>query len=850
MARTGRFPRPKTRRAKIRFRIVSRREHQSNGHTLSIRLGVAFIVLLLVALITTSGSGVAMYLSATSGHSSPEDILGGTGTKVFDRNGQLLFEYTNESGGVRRSVSLDEISPYLVQATICTEDPTFYSNPGLSLKGLGRAVAENVFPEEGERFQGSGGSSITQQLAKITFIQEDERFERSLTRKIREAMLAVDMTRRYSKDQIIEWYLNRVFYGSNAYGVGAATLRYFNKTPAELNLAEAALLAGIPQSPSLYDPYANPAAAKDRQRDVLSLMVEHGCISQPEADQALVTDIQLVPQSFPVEAPHFVFSYLQPLLENWFGKDTVYRAGLQVTTTLDLDFQKQVESIMEEEIAPREQSCNCHNGAVVVLNPKTGEILAYVGSRGYWNESIEGKVDNLQAIKQPGSSFKPIVYLSYFMSQHAGPGSLIWDSPYKKTYDFGSGAEEFEIVDPHPIPHGPVSARVALASSLNIPAVRVAEAAGAEEIIRTANKLGYTTMTQEDVKEGHYGPSIATGGANLTMFEHAFAFATLANNGEMRGQKAVRNYGDGMRKIDPTSVLQVTTNAGVVLESFKEPVKEQVVPANYAYLVTSSISDCDSRYLTWTCSYFDIGRPYAVKTGTQQGFTKDKQGRDTTLYNWQIGYTPDLVVGVWIGNQNNEPVSNLGYEAAEIANLIWKRVMRAGLKGVVARQFEQPAGVEKAPAIAGRPGAFSCDATITEVWAKGDQKPVLEQCRQTMVSRPPDALLPPSPTPKAAATVVRTATATATPSATATPTEQAGAPTATPIPPASTSVAPSTQAPAVVATATARTGGAPTPIPTTVRPSTQPQPTVPAPASNAVPPGNQALNPVSPNPPR
>jgi membrane peptidoglycan carboxypeptidase len=246
-------------------------------------------------------------------------------------------------------------------------------------------------------------------------------------------------------------------------------------------------------------------------------------------------------------------------------------------------------------------------------------------------------------------------------------------------------------------------------------------------------------MGPEDIRQRRYGPSIATGGANLTLFEHTFAFATLANNGEMRGQRAARNYGDGMRKIDPTTILKVTTERGNPIYEFDEPLKEQVVPANYAYLVTSILSDCTARYIIWTCGSFDIGRPYAVKTGTQQGLSGPRQGRDTVLYNWQMGYTPDIAVGVWIGNQDNQPVNGSNFETANAANAVWQRTMKAALRDVPPHPFTEPPGIERAQTIVGRPGSFSCSSTYEELWAAGDVKSPEEQCRIVNSMRPSNA---------------------------------------------------------------------------------------------------------------
>lgn len=679
-------------------------------------LAVCLAVLGFAGIGAALGITISIYNHYAAGLVPPEQALqqqARGGAKILDRQGRLIYHFVDDVGGLRQPLPLTEISPWLIKATISTEDVSFYENPGVNFQGLVRAALENFLPGyRGTLLEGSGGSSITQQLIKNVYISPEERAKRSISRKIKETVLALELTRIYSKDQILEWYLNQIFYGNNAYGIGAAAERYFGKPAKDLTLAEAALLAGLPQSPSDYDPYTNFAAAKARQETVLDLMVDHGLLTAEEAAAAKQEELHFAAQRFPIEAPHFVFSLIVPEIRARFGPEAIYRSGLVVYTSIDLDFQKQVEAILDEEIQKAEAlQCGCHNGAVAVIRPETGEVLAYVGSRDYWNDGIEGRNDNLQAVKQPGSSFKPVVYLTYFMTQRAGPGSIVWATPYRP-----GGVE---IQDPVRNVAGPLPIRIALGSSLNTPAAKAAAIAGPDNVIRTAQKLGYTTMAPGDP----YGPSIATGGANLKLFEHTYAFATLANNGEMRGQRAVRTYGPGMRRIDPAVILRIEDNRGRLLYQFdpKEPAREQVVPANYAYLITDILSDCNARYLIWSCGYFDIGRPYAVKTGTQQGL--EQRLVNSTLYNWQVGYTPDLTVGVWIGNQDNRPVSSANFETANAANRVWRRVMMAGHQGLPVRNFTRPPGVISGPVPAVRPGSEpgkACTGMTTDLFASGD----------------------------------------------------------------------------------------------------------------------------------
>ncbi|MER3421649.1 MAG: penicillin-binding protein, partial [Chloroflexota bacterium] len=597
--------------------------------------------------------------------------------KIYDRHGKLLYEFEDETEGLRNPVKLHDISPYLIEATIATEDASFYSNPGVNVRGLVRAGIENFITADSGLFQGSGGSSITQQLVKNVFIPPEERYERSVARKLKETVFSLELTRRYSKNQILEWYLNQIYYGNRATGVGAAARRYFGTTAKDLTLAQAALLAGLPQSPAHYDPHRNREAAIARQREVLDLMVRHGYITREQAEAAKAEDLVFAENKVTLLAPHWVF-YVRDLLVNLFGLETFRSGGLQVITTLDLDLQQKAEQIVEEKIAyyesPQGGNCRCHNGALVAIDNETGQILVMVGSRSYWRADIEGENNNAIAVKQPGSAFKPVVYLAAFEKGWT-PATIVYDQPTRFLSRFEGGRPEY-FIPQGPIPwQGPMTVRDALGNSMNTPAVKAANFAGVDAVIDMAHRMGITTMGDRD----SYGVSIATGGANLTLLDLTFVYSVLANNGEMRGVRA-RNPRPGYREIDPAALLRVTDGRGRVLYDYEqEQARKQVVQAGYAYQITDILRDNNAKRRTYTAPEWQFGmpdkRPVAAKTGTQQG---PKSIRDV-LATWNFGYIPQLTVGVWVGNADNSLV-NPNLTSASSSLLIWKEFMAAAIE--------------------------------------------------------------------------------------------------------------------------------------------------------------------------
>lgn len=597
-------------------------------------------------------------------------------TKIYDRNGVVLYEVFDPHGGRRTLVPLDRISPYLIQATIATEDANFYQHPGIDPVGLTRAIVRNVRAGEIE----AGGSTIPQQLVKMVFLSP----ERTMTRKVKEAVLAAEVTRRYSKDQILEIYLNEIFYGNLAYGAEAAAQTYFGKPAEELTLAEAALLAGIPQSPALYDPFTNPEDTLWRREQVLRLMVNNGYITQAEANAANAEPLPRTSQPFDIRAPHFVMTVRQQL--EWrYGPEVLYKAGLQVYTTLDYRYQEIAEGAVKSHIATL-QDRNVTNGALVALSPQTGEVLAMVGSRGFFDPDIDGQVNVTMRQRQPGSAIKPLTYLTAFEKGWT-PATLIWDVPVE--YPDG--------VNPPYRPqnydrkfHGPVVVREALGNSYNVPAVKALQFAGLPDMLEMSRRLGITTLTRQD-----YGLSLTLGGGEVTLLELTSAYGVWANEG---------------KRVPTTMILRVEDHAGRVIEQHATSPGEQVISPQHAYLITHILADNSARQAMFGAnSALRLSRPAAAKTGTTDDY------RD----NWTIGYTPSLVAGVWVGNNDNSEMKNVSGITG--AAPIWRQFMESVLTDQPAEEFRRPQGIEEIEvcSASGTRPSDACPERKVELFAAG-----------------------------------------------------------------------------------------------------------------------------------
>jgi len=563
---------------------------------------------------------------------SPKKLKGPypVSTKIFDRNNKLLYEIYTEQR--RTPVELKEIPPHLIKATLAIEDKDFYKHRGISFRGIFRAAFNIVF-----RRRIQGGSTITQQLIKNALLTP----KRTLRRKIREVILAFITEIIYSKDEILQMYFNQVPYGGEAWGVEAASEKYFGKKASELNLAEAALLAGLPKAPTKYSPFgAHPELAKKRQEQVLKRMLQLHYITKEEFEKAKKEKLEFAPQRTDIKAPHFVM-YVKELLVEKYGEKMVEQGGLRVKTTLDLELQEFAQKTIAQALTKLKKS-KISNAAALVTKPKTGEILVMVGSKNYWASDIDGKVNCTLASRQPGSAIKPINYALGLLNGYT-PATVFLDVP---TCFVTPGQP---LYCPHNFDnsyHGPIQLRFALGNSVNIAAVKMLYLNGVEKMVELAQKMGIESFQDPS----RYGLSLTLGGGEVKMTEMATAFGVFANAGV---------------RVDLNPILEVKDYQGKVLEEFTPKEKERVLPMEVTYLISHILLDNNARSMVFgPSSYLVIpGHAVSVKTGT----TNDR--RD----NWTIGYTPSFLTAVWSGNNDNSPTLTFG---ATGAAPIWNKIMR------------------------------------------------------------------------------------------------------------------------------------------------------------------------------
>lgn len=615
--------------------------------------------------------------------------------RITDRYGRRLYDVIADEGGRHTIVSLEVIPMNLRNATIAVEDSNFYNNPGVELRGILRALWTNL--RGGETL--AGGSTITQQVARNLLLETGERFQRTLKRKLRESLLAWHITRNFHKDEILALYLNHMYYGAMAYGVEAAAQTYFSKSVAELDLAECALLAGLPQAPSLYNPLTDPEAAKERQSIVLDLMEKQGMIADQEKALASRERLIFVSKPYPIEAPHFVMMIRDQIGQILPPEALFIGGGLNVRTTLDLDWQHSAEHIIEHQLeALNEPTASGHghrvgNTALVALDPHTGEILALVGSPDYFEPSINGAINMALAPRQPGSAIKPLIYAAAMDPAHPDPwtaATMILDvhSAFV-THD----GQAYAPVNFDRMEHGPVLLRNALGSSLNIPAVRVLDAIGMDAVFDLATDLGISTFGDPD----RYDLSLALGGGEVRLVELASSYAAFANGGY---------------RLTPSMILEISNSRGDALYLPDPPYQLQVLDPRLAWLISDILSDDNARMVGFGVnSALRIDRPAAVKTGTTTDF------RD----NWTIGYTPTIVVGVWVGNANNQPMSDV--TGLSGAAPIWHQFIRTVLAGEPEIPFERPDGLSQVEvcALSGQLPTDFCPYRITEWFIQGTE---------------------------------------------------------------------------------------------------------------------------------
>ncbi len=572
-------------------------------------------------------------------------------TKIYDRHHRLLYKiYRRED---RSLVHLDDLPEWVIQATLAAEDKDFWHHAGISPSGVLRAV---VFDLSHWHQPPIGGSTITQQLAKNVFLGP----EKTLRRKLREIVLALLLEHKYSKRQILEAYLNTIAYGGTSYGIEEASQRYFGHSARQLNLAEAAFLAALPRAPSRYSPFgAYPELAKKRQRLILAKMLQLKMIDSQAYQRALAQPLHFRRQAVTIRAPHFVF-YVKNLLSQRYGRRQVEEGGLEVVTSLDLNLQEAAEKIIRQELA-KLQGFHVGNGAALVLQPKTGEILAMVGSRDYFDFNHDGNVNVCLQLRQPGSAIKPVNYAVAFQMGFT-PATVIIDSPISFQLP---GQPVYAPHNYDHLFHGPVSIRTALASSLNVPAVKILASYGVPRMIAMGRAMGISSWTEPS----RYGLSLTLGGGEVRMLDLATVYATLANLG---------------RRVDPNPFLLIRDWRGRLLYRRPQPQAKIVLDPGIAFLINDILSDDQARQLAFgRHSLLEIpGAKVAVKTGTSNDL------RD----NWAVGYSPNFVVAVWVGNNDNSPMSRIA-SGITGATPIWRRLTLQLLKQFPASGWSPPADI-------------------------------------------------------------------------------------------------------------------------------------------------------------
>ena len=683
---------------------------QGAGLGLILMLGALSIVAVFFAALAVGAAGyiyVAQQLPPPDELQKRADELF-VSSQIYARDGTLMYELMDPNGGKRQKIPIEQMPDVLIRATLDTEDPNFYLHPGFDPLGIARAVWYAL----NEREFVAGGSTITQQLVR-NLLLPNERTDRTFKRKVREIVLAYEVTRRYDRSRILELYMNEAYYGNLAYGVEAAAQTYFGKSARDLTLAEASVIAGLPQSPSVYDPFTPDGLAEvlRRQKDVLRLMEKQQDITPAEVEAAIntISAYKFAPPRADAfqTAPHFVV-YVRQLLEQQYGAAALYREGLKVYTTISLTLQTASEQVARDQVAKLKDK-NVTNAALVALDAHTGEILAMLGSLDFNNKDIAGQVNIALRPRQPGSSIKPLAYVTAFQKGWT-PTTLIWDVPTTFTQTFiGGGSQNYAPVNYDGRFHGPVTVRSALANSYNVPAVKALDFVGLPAFLDNARAFGITTLTRKD-----YWLALTLGGGEVPLIEMAGAYQVLANGG---------------RRMPPVAILKVTNSQGKVICQFNpsgqksdvppcqpplEPGKQQVISPQHAYLITSILADAKARCPAFGCpNVLELTRPAAAKTGTTNDY-KD---------NWTLGYTPDLVVGVWVGNADNTPMK--GTTGVTGAAPIWHDFMERAAKAMPAKDFARPQGVVEKEVCADTgtfPSEF-CPQRVTDVFAD-DQLPL------------------------------------------------------------------------------------------------------------------------------
>lgn len=567
-------------------------------------------------------------------------------TKIYDRTGEIVL-YDLHQDVKRTVIPYENISRHLKNATVAIEDDTFFEHHGIRPLAIVRAVMTNLLG--GNLLGGQGGSTITQQVIKNSVLVQ----EKTLTRKVKEWILALKLERELTKEEILFHYLNESPYGGTLYGVEEASRAFFGKSASDVTLAEAAYLASLPQAPTYLSPYGkNRDALEARKNLTLEQMVKNGFITEEERDTARAEEVKFATQvTTGIRAPHFVF-YVRDYLARVYGEESLAERGFKVVTTLDYELQEKAEETVKKFALENEKTFNAENAALVAIDPTTGEILAMVGSRDYFDKEIDGNFNIAIADRQPGSSFKPFVYATAFKEGYT-PETVVFD--LKTQFSTACEPSYLESDDRCYSPsnydnafRGPVSLRNALAQSLNIPAVKTLYLAGLDESLKTAADLGISTL----VDKSRYGLTLVLGGGEVKLLEMVGAYGVFANEGE-------RN--------DSVSILRLEDSGGTVIEELK-PAPRRVIDRDVALQITDILSDNNARTPLYgpNSNLYFAGQDVAAKTGTTNDY------RDA----WIIGYTRNLAVGAWAGNNDNRPAQKL---AGQIVTPLWREFMNFAL---------------------------------------------------------------------------------------------------------------------------------------------------------------------------
>lgn len=568
-------------------------------------------------------------------------------TTIYDRSGEhVLYEIFGDEK--RTLIMLDDIPKHVVQASIAIEDKNFYKHRGFSVWAIARTIVTNIL--YGKK---AGGSTLTQQFVKNAVLGPEKKY----TRKIKELVLAQRIEKKFSKDEILQMYLNEIPYGSNAYGVEAASQKYFAKSVKDINVAEAALLAALPQAPSRYSPYGpNKDLLLGRKDYILNLMQEQGYISEQEKNAALAYEINFKTPEANIKAPHFVM-YIRAILSEKYGEKNIEQGGYKIYTTLDWDMQEIAEKVIKEKIDEYGERYNASNASLVAIDPKTGQILSMVGSYDYFNNDIDGQFNVSTSPRQPGSSLKPLVYASLFELGY-NSNTLLYDV---ETNFSLNQSEPYSPKNYNNKESGPVSIKDALATSLNIPAVKAIYLSDVKNVLSLAEEMAYSTFADRS----RFGLSLVLGGGEVKLLEHVNAYSAFAREGLMHQE---------------SGILKVLDKNGNILEEYQES-ERRVLSENTARMINDILSDNEARAPAFGLrNTLNIeGREVAAKTGTTNDY------RDA----WTIGYTPSIVAGVWVGNSNNDEMSR-GAGGSTVAAPIWNSFILEALKDQPKEIFKKP----------------------------------------------------------------------------------------------------------------------------------------------------------------